>query len=87
MLNRVKKSLDILAKLLQPTVRLLTFFHKVNLSHSNKLESTRTIKSFFAKLLSANSPQPVLVHEIAPSQTQDFPLGFVELQSGPLRPA
>lgn len=33
-------------------VGLLTFFHKVNLSSSKELESTRTIKSFFAKLLS-----------------------------------
>lgn len=33
-----------------------------------------------------NSPQPVLVYGIAPSQTQDFPLGFVQLHSVPLRP-
>lgn len=33
------------------------------------------------------NPQQVVVHGIAPSQTQDFPLGFVELHPGPLRPA
>lgn len=48
-----KKSFDLLAKFLQPMVGLLTFFHKVNLSSSNELGSTRTIMSFFAKLHSA----------------------------------
>lgn len=48
-----KKSLDLLAKFLQPTVGLLTLFHKVNLFSSNELQSIRIIKPFFAKLLSA----------------------------------